>query len=199
MLLSRRQTLLASLLIVPALVATVQAKPADKKGQPAVSAAAPAPATAAPAATPAAPAAPAGANALTLVAVQKGALSCASRIEQISNYLGFSGQAGAMLMPPPAPADQRLLPVAIGLPTATGSAYVSATFAPHQANGCGASYDAVVYWAQACDAVAGQFASFKKVGALGRDIAVLDGGPQTKVFLMPAGTGCISIKKEVVL
>jgi hypothetical protein len=34
---------------------------------------------------------------------------------------------------------------------------------------------------------------------LKKDIAVLDGGASTKVFLMPAGSGCLSIKKEVVL
>jgi hypothetical protein len=27
---------------------------------------------------------------------------------------------------------------------------------------------------------------------------VLDGGLSTKVFLMPAGSGCVSVKKEVV-
>ena len=30
-------------------------------------------------------------------------------------------------------------------------------------------------------------------------LGLLDGGPATKVFLMPAGDGCVSIKKEVVL
>jgi len=34
---------------------------------------------------------------------------------------------------------------------------------------------------------------------LKRDVLVLDGGPATKVFLMTAGAGCISVKKEVVL
>lgn len=82
----------------------------------------------------------------------------------------------------------------------TGSAYVSAHFAPNQANGCGAAYDAVAYWPQKCEAVAGKrFATLKKVGQLKKDIAILDGGPALKVFLMPAGTGCVSIKKEVVL
>ncbi len=103
------------------------------------------------------------------------------------------------MMPPNAP-DQRLIPVAMEIQTESGSAYVSAQFAPNQANGCGAAYDAVVYWPQKCDAVAGkQFAALKKVGQMKKDITVLDGGIATKVFLMPAGSGCVSIKKEVVL
>ncbi|MFN4343210.1 MAG: hypothetical protein ACK4FE_14440 [Azonexus sp.] len=103
-------------------------------------------------------------------------------------------------MAPPSQPDQRLLPLAMEVPTEGGVAYVSAHFAPNQANGCGAAYDAVAYWPQKCDAVAGkQFAALRKVGQLKKDITILDGGPATKVFLMPAGSGCVSIKKEVVL
>lgn len=141
-----------------------------------------------------------GANAITQAAVQKGALNCASRIEQVSNFLGFGQQTGALLLIPPAQPDQRLISLAMEVPTESGSAYVSASFAPNQANGCGAAYDAVVYWPQKCEAVAGkQFAALKKVGQLRKDITVLDGGMATKVFLMPAGDkGCIAIKKELV-
>jgi len=141
-----------------------------------------------------------GANAVTQAAVQQGALNCVARINQVSNFLGFSPQAGAVLMMPPSQPDQRLIPLAMEVPTEGGSAYVSATFAPNQANGCGAAYDAVVYWPQKCEAVAAkQFADLKRAGQVKTSIAVLDGGPATKVFLMPAGSGCVSIKKEVVL
>ena len=151
-----------------------------------------------------APAAPiannSGVNAITQAAVGQGALSCASRINQVSNFLGFGLQAGAVLMVPPSQPDQRLIPLAMEVPTEGGSAYVSATFAPNQANGCGAAYDAVVYWPQKCDAVAVKhFAGLKMLNLLKANITVLDGGVATKVFLMPAGSGCVSIKKEVVL
>ena len=148
----------------------------------------------------AAPQASSGANAVTQAAVQQGVLNCAARINQVSNFLGFSPQAGALLLVPPSQPDQRLLPLAMEVPTESGGAYVSATFAPNQANGCGAVYDAVVYWPQKCEAVATkQFASLKRTGQLKTSLTVLDGGPATKVFLMPAGSGCVSIKKEVVL
>jgi hypothetical protein len=154
-------------------------------------------------ATPAAAAAPInsnGANAVTQAAVQQGALTCASRINQVSNFLGFSPQAGAVLMMPPSQPDQRLIPLAMEVPNEGNSAYVSVTFAPNQANGCGAAYDAVIYWPLKCDAVAAkQFASLKRAGQMKTSITVLDGGPATKIFLMPAGSGCVSIKKEVVL
>lgn len=44
-------------------------------------------------------------NGITQAAVQLGALSCAARINQVTQYLGFSAQAGALLMAPPAQAD----------------------------------------------------------------------------------------------
>jgi hypothetical protein len=139
-------------------------------------------------------------NAITQTAVQQGVLNCASRINQVTTFLGYTPQAGALLMTPPAQPDQRLLPLAMELPTEAGSAYVSASFAPNQANGCGATYDAVAYWPQTCDVVAGkQFPTYKKLGQLKKDVSVLDGGLATKVFLMSAGNGCVSIKKEVVL
>lgn len=141
-----------------------------------------------------------GANAITQAAVQKGVLNCVSRINQVSNFLGYSPQVGALLMLPPSQTDQRLVPLVMEVPGEGGSAYVSATFAPNQANGCGATYDAVMFWPQACDDVAAkQFAALKKVGPLRQTITVLDGGAATKVFLMPAGNGCVSIKKEIVL
>ena len=74
-------------------------------------------------------------NGITQAAVQQGVLNCASRINQVSNFLGFNNQSGAVLMTPPNAQDQHLIPLAMEIPTASGSAYVSAQFAPNQANG----------------------------------------------------------------
>lgn len=143
---------------------------------------------------------PGGVNAIARVAAQQGVLACASRINLVTNFLGFNAQAAAMLMVPPSQVDQRLLPLIMETATESGPAYVSATFAPNQGNGCGATYDAVVYWPLACEAVATkQFATLKNVGPLKKGITLLDGGVALKVFLMPAGSGCVSIKKEMVL
>ena len=139
-------------------------------------------------------------NAVTQAAIKQGVQFCAARINQVTNFLGYKPQSGVLLMVPPGQPDQRLLPIAMEVAAGPRTAYVSANFAPNQANGCGASYDAVFYSPLKCDAVqAKRYASLKKVGMLGKDIVVLDGGVATKVFLMPAGSGCVSIKKEVVI
>jgi hypothetical protein len=111
-------------------------------------------------------------------------------------------KSGVALMLPSAQQDQRLVPLALEMPTTQGStAYISATFAPNQANGCGASYDAVVYWPKNCSDISQQsYAAFKLMGRLKQDILMLDGGANIKVFLLPAGAaGCISIRREIVI
>jgi hypothetical protein len=141
-------------------------------------------------------------NALTRAAVQRGILQCASRVEQVTRFLGFGAQSGALLMAPVAPADQRVFSIQMELPAgASGNTLIDMSFAPGQANGCGATYQAISYWTQNCDAVAkNQFGAMKRLRPLQNEVAVLDGGQATKVFLMKAGeNGCISIKKEVVL
>ena len=138
-------------------------------------------------------------NSVAQAAMQWGAQKCAARIHQVTNFVGFNEKAGAMLIMPPTKVDKHLIPASLEIPTPSGPAYVSATFAPNQANGCGATYDAILYWEAGCKTVATkQFNSFKSIGTLKKSLLVLDGGISTKVFLMPAGSGCVSIKKEVV-
>jgi hypothetical protein len=141
-----------------------------------------------------------GVNGITQAAVQRGVLNCAARINQVTNFLGFDDNAGALLLLPPTQPDQRVLAISMELPGEKGSVLATADFAPNQANGCGAAYDAVTWWQDKCATVAEkQFGAFKKIGILKKSVTVLDGGIATKVFLMPAGSGCVSVKKEVVL
>jgi hypothetical protein len=128
-----------------------------------------------------------------------GVKSCADRVNQVTNFLTTGNRSGAILFEPPSSPDKRLVSISLGLAIKGGRiAYASESFAPNQANGCGGMYETVVYWPEGCTDVAkNQFSAFKKYGVLVNSITVLDGGPGVRVFLMPAGTGCIAIKKEV--
>ena len=140
------------------------------------------------------------ANSLTQALGHWGVKNCSERVNQLSGFIGYDKSSAAMALMPPSQVNDRMIPVAMEIPTENGAAYVSASFAPNQANNCGATYDAVVYWEQGCTDIAeNQFKAYKNIGALGKALTVLDGGIATKVFLMPAGSGCVSIKKEVVL
>lgn len=140
-------------------------------------------------------------NAITQTAVSVGVLSCASRINQVSNFLSADTQkTGAFIFAPAAPADQGIFSVSIELPAAdVPLVYASASFAPNQSNGCGGLYETVVYWPFGCDRIAAQyFPGMKPLRQVYNEITVLGGTTPARVFLMPAGTGCVTIKKEII-
>lgn len=128
-----------------------------------------------------------------------GVTSCADRVNQVTSFLTSNNESGAITFPPPSEPDRRLLSFSLGLKTPDGKvAYASESFAPNQANGCGGMYETVVYWESACaDVAKRQFSTFKSHGILVNNIIVLNGGAGVRVFLMPAGAGCVAIKKEV--
>jgi hypothetical protein len=138
-------------------------------------------------------------NPITEAAMKAGVKSCKDRINQVSNFLTANTKTGWLLMLPKSQPDLRLISVSMEAATKdVASAYVSESFAPNQANGCASVYETVVYWEKKCPIVAiKQFATFKRAGVLSKNISILDGGTGVRVFLMPAGEGCIAIKKEV--
>ena len=140
-------------------------------------------------------------NAVAQAAINAGAVSCASRINQVSRFISDGSKVGAFFFAPPAPPDQRLLSYSFEIQPPKGQAiYASTSFAPNQANGCGATYEAITYWPDKCELVAKkQFAELKREGQLQKEITVLVVANLARIFLMPAGNGCVSIKKEVVL
>lgn len=137
------------------------------------------------------------------VAANAGVQTCAGRIEALSQFISANSDTGAYFFVPPSDPNQRLVsfsyevtPDDARLP----SAYASASFAPNQANGCGAIYEAIVYWPESCNGVARtQFSQFRAGRSMQKNILVLENETPTRVFLMPAGTGCVSVKKELVL
>ena len=63
---------------------------------------------------------------------------------------------------------------------------------------CSGMYEQVVYWSQPCDVIkATIFAKFTGEHLLLRDVKVSDSGPALELYLTPAGTGCVSVKKEL--
>jgi hypothetical protein len=140
-------------------------------------------------------------HAITQAALKSGVNACAGRIEQVASFLTADSQSSAVLFLPPSLPDQRLVSTSIEVENKNGPlAYASASFAPGLANGCGGMYETVVYWSASCDQIAMRnFPKLKRIGVISRNIVILDGGISTRIFLMPAGVGCVSIKKEVVL
>jgi hypothetical protein len=105
-----------------------------------------------------------------------------------------------VLNSPGTDANQRIVSSAIEVEGGGSTSFVSASFAPGSGpSDCSGTYDAVTYWNASCSQVAtANFSAFKVTRPLLKTVNILDGGQFAKVFLMPAGNGCVSIKKEMV-
>ena len=140
-------------------------------------------------------------NSIPKAASHAGVRTCTNRINQVFNFLTAGTQNfNYYLFFPPKNPDQQMTSVSMEIPLKNApAAYATASFAPDQSGGCTGMYETVVYWQKSCNEVANKnFGSFKKAGVLSKDIYVRDGGESVKIFLMPAGKGCVTIKKEIV-
>jgi hypothetical protein len=134
-------------------------------------------------------------NVVTQEAVKMGVLSCVSRINQVITFLTANTQNGVLIFPVQSQPDQHIFSTSLELVVPGDSTiYATASFFPN----LDAVYDTVEYVNKSCDELEKTvFKDLKRVGVLKKNIVILDGGA-VKVFLMPAGTGCVVIKKEVV-
>ena len=151
-----------------------------------------------PAAPPAAPTEP-KLNSITQAAKNAGIVYCLGHIQEVSEFLTAKNRSGVFLFMPPADANRHLMSTSLEVQNGGVSSYVGATFAPLPGGGCGAQYESVSYWANDCQTVASKvFSDLPAGGKLVEAITMLDGGANLRVFLMPVGQGCLSIKKEVI-
>jgi len=136
-------------------------------------------------------------GAIASYVAQNGVRQCLGRIDQVSNFLTNGATSGAAVFLPPREPDRGLTSISMEVLGGNGISYVNTAYSP-SATGCDGVYEAITYWAGTCEQVAATFQGFTLVKPLREHIQTLDGGPTAKVYLMPAGQGCISIKKEVV-
>lgn len=138
-------------------------------------------------------------NPVAKAAQAAGVVNCVSRIDQMSGFLLANSAGGIHTFFPKQHANDSLLSTSFEVISGGVSSYASASFAPVGNSGCGAVYEAVTYWQNSCEEVAGKaFAQMKRNGTLKSRVQVLEAGTTARVFLMPAGSGCMSVKKEIV-
>ena len=129
-----------------------------------------------------------------------GVRNCATRADQVGNFLTRNTKSTAMVFLPEKEPDNSMVSVSMEvIGEGTPRAYASATFSPNTVIGCAAEYETVQYWPESCNAVAQrQFKGATSSAVLGAEISVLTIGPLARVFLMRAtATSCVSIKKEI--
>jgi hypothetical protein len=131
---------------------------------------------------------------VTQAAVKFGVLSCLKRINQVATFLTTNNSSGVFVQRPKVPSDEHVLSTSFELIRADNATiYATASFFPNN----DAVYDTIEYVEMTCERVEKEiFKDLKRIGVLKKNIIMLDGGAM-KVFLMPAGSGCVVIKKEV--
>ena len=134
-------------------------------------------------------------NIVTEAAVKLGVLSCVSRINQVATFLTTNNQTGIFIFKPQSQPDQHIFSTSFELVRSDNSTlYASASFFPNQ----DAVYDTVEYVNKSCEELEKTtFKNLKRVSVMKKNIILLDSG-KVKVFLMPAGSGTVVIKKEVI-
>jgi len=133
-------------------------------------------------------------NPVTEAAVKSGILSSLKRINQVSTYLTANTKSGVLIAPAKNQPDQHIFSTSFEiLPPDNSTIYASASFFPNN----DAVYDTVQYVDKTAKELEETvFKHLKRKSVLKKNIILLDGGAVT-VFLMPAGTGCVVIKKEI--
>jgi len=195
-----RQVVL-TLVVLSSLACSVAAQAQAEPGGAKKRAAAAAPAV--PAAAPAVAGAAANSGqgkALRDVFARAGVVNCGPRVEQIGDFLLKQTEAGVFLFLPFSAPDQHQVGVALELAAPGGgpSAFASAEFSPEPVGGCGGSYESISYLPVTCTELARTtLAANKSLGVLKRNIQTLELSELGRVFLMPAGAGCVLIKREL--
>ena len=137
--------------------------------------------------------------AITRAMANGGVVHCQQRIQQVSDFLTGNAPSSAALMMPPDHVNDRLVSASMEVSNGSSVFYANMDFSPLVAYGCDATFETVSYWQNNCETVAKtQFAEAKNNGALRQSIMVLTAGSTLQVFLMPAGNGCVAIKKQII-
>lgn len=140
-----------------------------------------------------------GINPLAHVMGQAGAKHCQGRVHQVAEFLAKGADSGATLLMPPDHVNDHMISASLEVFDGSTVFYANMDFAPLVAYGCDASFETVAYWPKNCETIAKtEFKEAKVTGKMRQFITTLAFGDTLQIFLMPAGTGCVSIKKQAI-
>ena len=141
----------------------------------------------------------AGVDALMQWSARVGIKTCQPELDRLTRSLGAATQVGGQPFAAPEFPDMALYSTSMEVLNGQVPSYVTLDVAPVVAGHCGYSYNAITYWPDVCRQVEVAFNPMQLQGILSSQVEVLwdPKSPLLRVYLMPAGPGCISIKKEV--
>lgn len=143
-------------------------------------------------------AAPSSLERLSAQLAKAGVKRCAPIIRAVAAFVTESGSAAFVVKPLGAAPDTS--PVVITVESAHAALGTTryATISVVPSESCAGFYEQTIYWPASCTAVKGQnFANFPATKPLLRNVQVSAASPTVSLQMMPAGPGCITMKKEI--
>lgn len=141
-----------------------------------------------------------GSDAVLKQATGRGMRTCFPQLSKLLQYMNTNVEMGTQTFFAGDSPDYDLVSLSTELTNKTSLSFASADIAPVISASCAFTYDTVTYWPVDCDQVAQQFfGKMQSEGVLQSTIRILSDfkTPLMRVYLMPAGSGCVAIKKEV--
>ena len=122
--------------------------------------------------------------------------ACRAQVQKAMDFI-FEGQAAKFIAQPLGP-DADRWPTVFVIESADPAGGHTRLSTLMVAPGCAGMYEQVIYWSQPCAAIRRSvFAAYTGDRTLLRDVTVSDSGVALQVYLTAAGTGCLSVKKEL--
>ena len=138
-------------------------------------------------------------NPLVNAMVGQGVVHCQERVHQVADFLASGSNSGARLLMPTDHLNDHMVSASLEVFNGSVLFYSNMDFAPLVAYGCDAVFETVTYWPNSCDVIAKtQFKQAQNTGKMRQYISVLTAGSNLQIFLMPAGNGCVAIKKQAI-
>lgn len=137
-------------------------------------------------------------NPVVVFAGQSGSAACAGMARVVGEKLiGTNASSGVSLTAAPANGSGMFSP-SLDSRDGAGPHFVSAFLIANSRGGCDAGYDDVRYWPKSCaDLAVQELANLGVLKPLGAVVSTFIMGPNQHVYLMPAGPGCVTIRKEL--
>ncbi len=129
---------------------------------------------------------------------QIGLTECAPAVERAAHFLFEDGEVNFTVQPLGPDANRWPTVVVIeGAHAAAGrTRFSTLTVAPGPA--CSGLYEQVIAWPTPCaELKATTFSAYANAKIILRNVQVSELNPGLQVYLMPSGSGCVSIKKEL--
>jgi hypothetical protein len=128
----------------------------------------------------------------------QGVIQCQKRIQEIADYVSLGTTSTVLLQLPQTHFNQHTVSASMEIVENQHPFYATMTFSPLSRHLCDASFETINYWPSSCKWVAkNAFKEAKNLGKMRQDILALTAGEQLQIFLLPAGQGCVSIKKQM--